>query len=150
MEYDSSTSPIWLVIPPSSHDFLDSMMPSYEDILEYMIELKIPWEYMHHRSFFLLKLEKLKVSMKILVSSSDSKWYHCPIPTCHVYEKMEFGEYLENYSCQYLHESRCFLLSKKGCCLLYYINKKIQWCYSHQVCRHLTGNQHNLGRICFF
>jgi hypothetical protein len=37
MEYGQSTSPIWVVNPPSSHDFLDVEFPSYEAILEAIV-----------------------------------------------------------------------------------------------------------------
>jgi hypothetical protein len=61
MEYDQFTSPIWVINPPSSHDFLDVEFPSDEAILEAMTMDDRPWEDMHHILFFLPKLETLEV-----------------------------------------------------------------------------------------
>jgi hypothetical protein len=57
VEYDKFTFPFWAFNPPHSHDFLDIDFPLYEAILESMNMDSGPWEYIHHLSFFLPKLE---------------------------------------------------------------------------------------------
>ena len=43
-----------------SHDFIDDIFPLDEAILEAMNGLEGPWEELHHRSYFLLKLEGIQ------------------------------------------------------------------------------------------
>jgi hypothetical protein len=43
-----------------SHDFLDETFPSDEAILEAMNVSERPWDNMHHRSYFLPILERIK------------------------------------------------------------------------------------------
>jgi len=51
--YDPYISPYCAIVPPSSCDFLDSVLPSDEAIMETMIGSDQPWEEMHHHSCFL-------------------------------------------------------------------------------------------------
>ena len=43
-----------------SHDFLDDIFPSDEAILEAMSRLEQPWGELHHRSYFLPKLDDIE------------------------------------------------------------------------------------------
>jgi hypothetical protein len=82
MEYDQFTLPTWVVNPPGSHDFLDVEFPSDEAILEAMSTDGIPWEYMHHKLFFLLKLETLQ---------DDYQRNHCLEPSNGLYLKKYYA-----------------------------------------------------------
>ena len=42
------------------HDYLDSVFPSDEAIIEAMSGVEPPWEELHHRSYFLPKLDHLE------------------------------------------------------------------------------------------
>ena len=43
-----------------THDYLDSVFPSDEAIIEDMSRVEPPWEELHHRSYFLPKLDHLE------------------------------------------------------------------------------------------
>ena len=45
---------------PHSHDCLDDVFPSDEAILEVMSGVEQPWEELHHRSYFLPKLDRME------------------------------------------------------------------------------------------
>ena len=57
-----------------SHDFLDDVFPSDEVILEAMSGVKKPWEELHHRSYFLPKLDRMECDdfTEILSENIDS------------------------------------------------------------------------------
>ena len=50
-------SPAWAGSSSHSHDYLDDIFPSDEAILEAMSGLEQPWRELHHRSYFLPKLD---------------------------------------------------------------------------------------------
>ena len=52
--------PAWVVESSHSHDFLDDFFLSDEAILEAMSRIEQPWEALHHRSYFLPKLNRLE------------------------------------------------------------------------------------------
>ena len=43
-----------------AHDCLDSVFPLDKEIIEAMSGVEPPWEELHHRSYFLLKLDCLE------------------------------------------------------------------------------------------
>ena len=43
-----------------AHDYLDTVFPSYEAIIEAMSGVEPPWEELHHRSYFLPELDRLE------------------------------------------------------------------------------------------
>ena len=49
--------PTWVVESSHAHDFLDDVFPSNEAIIEAMSGVEPPWEELHHRSYFLCKLD---------------------------------------------------------------------------------------------
>jgi hypothetical protein len=51
---------MWATSLSCSHDFLDGNFPSDEAIIEAMNGSKKPWDDMHHRSYFLLELERIE------------------------------------------------------------------------------------------
>ena len=51
---------VWATSLSYSHDFLDDTLTSDEAIIEAMNGSKKPWDDMHHRSYFLLELERIE------------------------------------------------------------------------------------------
>ena len=52
--------PAWAVESSHSHDFLDDVFPLDEAIFEVMYGVEKPWEELHHRSYFLPKLDRME------------------------------------------------------------------------------------------
>ena len=52
--------PAWAVQSSHVHNFLDSVFPSDEEIIEAMSGVEPPWEELHHRSYFLPELDCLE------------------------------------------------------------------------------------------
>ena len=50
----------WALDSSHSHDCLDDDFPSDEAILESMSGVEQPWEELHHRSYFLPKLDRME------------------------------------------------------------------------------------------
>ena len=59
-EEDPYVLPAWAVQSSHVHDYLDSVFPSDEAIIEAMLRVEPPWEELHHRSYFLLELDRLE------------------------------------------------------------------------------------------
>ena len=58
-EEDPYALSAWAVQYSHTHDYLDSVFPSYEAIIEAMSGVEPPWEELHHRSYFLPELDRL-------------------------------------------------------------------------------------------
>ena len=56
-EEDSYVLSAWAVESSHAHDCLDNVFPSNEAIIEAMSGVEPPWEELHHRSYFLPKLD---------------------------------------------------------------------------------------------
>ena len=52
--------PAWAVESSHAHDFLDDVFPLDESIIEAMSGAEPPWEELHHRSYFLPKLDRME------------------------------------------------------------------------------------------
>ena len=59
-EEDPYVLPAWAVESSHAHDCLDDVFPSDEAIIEAMSGVEPPWEELHHRSYFLLELDRLE------------------------------------------------------------------------------------------
>ena len=59
-EEDPYALPSWAVVSSHSHDYLDDIFTSYEAILEAMSGLEQPWGELHHRYYFLPKLDDIE------------------------------------------------------------------------------------------
>jgi hypothetical protein len=51
---------VWVTLLSCSHDYLNETLPLDEAIIEAVNGSHIPWDDMHHRSYFLPKLERIK------------------------------------------------------------------------------------------
>jgi hypothetical protein len=60
-EFDPLLEPIWAQGSLASTDSLDLVFPSDEAIIEAMTNLDKPWEDLHHRSYFLPELSRIKI-----------------------------------------------------------------------------------------
>ena len=52
-EEDPYVLPAWAVQYSHAHNYLDTVFPSDEAIIETMSGVEPPWEELHHRSYFL-------------------------------------------------------------------------------------------------
>jgi hypothetical protein len=59
-ELDPLIEPIWAQVSLSNIDSLDLVLPSDEEVIEAMTSLDKPWEDLHHRSYFLPELSRIK------------------------------------------------------------------------------------------
>jgi hypothetical protein len=57
---DPILKPVWANSSSFSHYFLDDTFPSDEEILEAMSGSDMPWDDMHHRSYFFLELARIE------------------------------------------------------------------------------------------
>ena len=55
-DLDPPLEPIWAQGSLTNTDSLDLVLPSNEVVIESMTSLDKPWEYLHHRSYFLPEL----------------------------------------------------------------------------------------------
>jgi hypothetical protein len=75
-ELDPLLDPIWAQNSLVNTDSLDLVLPSDEAIIEAMTSLDKPWEYLHHRSYFLPELHRIKAGEFTITMTGDQP---CPI-----------------------------------------------------------------------
>jgi hypothetical protein len=75
-ELDPLLEPIWAQDSLVNTDSLDLVLPSDEAIIEVMTGLDKPWEYLHHRSYFLLELHRIEAGEFTITMTGDQP---CPI-----------------------------------------------------------------------
>jgi hypothetical protein len=73
---DPLLEPIWAQGSLANIDSLDLVLPSNEAIIEAMTSLDKPWEYLHHRSYFLLELSQIVAGEFTITMTGDQP---CPI-----------------------------------------------------------------------
>ena len=75
---DPYVLPACVVESSHSHDCLDDVFPSHESILVAISGIEQPWEELHHRSYFLPKLDRLECDdfRAILSEKICSPWSH--------------------------------------------------------------------------
>ena len=66
-ELDGDVAPAWTLDSTSAMNFLDTVLPSEEEILEVMMGVDRPWEDLHHRSYFLPPLQEVESRSYLLV-----------------------------------------------------------------------------------
>jgi hypothetical protein len=75
-ELDPALELIWAQDSLTTHDHLDLVFPSNEVILEAMTGSNIPWDAIHHRSYFLPELRRVEAGDFTTTMNVDA--------TCHV------------------------------------------------------------------
>jgi len=68
-ELDGDVALAWTLDSTSALDFLDTVLPSEEEILEAMMGVDRPWEDLHHRSYFLPPLHEVESRFSNLLTS---------------------------------------------------------------------------------
>jgi hypothetical protein len=75
-EFDPLLDPIWDQGSLANTDSLDLVFPSNEAVIEEMTSPEKPWDDLHHRSYFLPELSRIKAGEFTLTMTRDST---CPI-----------------------------------------------------------------------
>jgi hypothetical protein len=75
-ELDPPLEPIWAQGSLATTDSLDLVLPSDEAIIKVMTGLDKPWEDLHHRSYFLPELHRIKAGEFTITMTGDQS---CPV-----------------------------------------------------------------------
>jgi hypothetical protein len=75
-ELDPPLEPIWAQGSLANTDSLDLVLPSDEAVIEEMTNPDKPWEYLHHISYFLPELRRIKAGEFTITMTRDRP---CPI-----------------------------------------------------------------------
>jgi hypothetical protein len=70
-ELDPLLEPIWAQGSLANIDSLDLVLPSDEAVIEAMTSPDKPWEDLHHRSYFLPKLSRIKAGEFTVTMTGD-------------------------------------------------------------------------------
>jgi hypothetical protein len=86
-ELDPTLEPIWAQGSLADTDSLDLVLPSNKEIIEAMTSPKKPWDVLHHKSYFLLELSRIKDREFTLTMTGDRSCPINPLATHEVYAK---------------------------------------------------------------
>jgi hypothetical protein len=75
-ELDPLLEPIWAQGSVSNNDSLDIVLPSDKVVIKAMTSSNKPWEYLHHRSYFLPELIRIEAREFTITMMGDQP---CPI-----------------------------------------------------------------------
>jgi hypothetical protein len=84
-ELDPIPEPIWAQCSLADIDLLDLVFPSDEAIIEAITSLDKPWDDLHHISYFLLELSRIKAGEFTLTMTGDRSCPINPLATHEVY-----------------------------------------------------------------
>jgi hypothetical protein len=84
-ELDTPLEPIWAQGSLANIDSLDLVFPSDEAVIEAMTSPDKPWEDLHHRSYFLPKLSRIKVGEFTVTMTGDRSCHTNPLATHKIY-----------------------------------------------------------------
>jgi hypothetical protein len=84
-EFDQLLEPIWAEVSLAHADSLDLVLPTDEAIIEAMTSSYKPWEDLHHRSYFLPALSRIKDGEFTLTMMGDRSCPINPLATHEVY-----------------------------------------------------------------
>jgi len=82
---DGIIEPIWNANSTKSLRCLNTLFPTDEAIMEEMTRLERPWEDLHHRSCFLLDIDRIDSKEFQSTMSGDRDWLVNPLVTHGVY-----------------------------------------------------------------
>jgi hypothetical protein len=80
-ELDPLPEPIWAQDSLATTDSLDLVWPSDEEVIEAMTSPNKPWEHLHHRSYFLPMLSRIKVGEFTVTMTGDRSCHTHPLAT---------------------------------------------------------------------
>lgn len=83
-ELDGHVAPAWSLDSTFTMDYLDSILPSEEAILEAMMGIDQPWDDLHHRSYFLPPLQEVESRFSELCTS-DAGMVSNPLAPAHIH-----------------------------------------------------------------
>jgi hypothetical protein len=86
-ELDPTLEPIWAQGSLADTDSLDLVLPSNKAIIEAMTSPKKPWDVLHHKSYFLPELSRIKDREFTLTMTGDRSCPINPLATHEVYAK---------------------------------------------------------------
>jgi hypothetical protein len=84
-ELDPLLEPIWAQGSLTNIDSLDLVFPSNEAVIEAMTSPDKPWEDLHHRSYFLPKLSRIKDGEFTVTMTGDRSCHTNPLATHKIY-----------------------------------------------------------------
>jgi hypothetical protein len=84
-ELDPLPEPIWAQDSLATTDSLDLILPSNEAVIEAMTSPDKPWEDLHHRSYFLPKLSRIKEGEFTVTMTGDRSCHTNPLATHKIY-----------------------------------------------------------------
>jgi hypothetical protein len=84
-ELDPLLEPIWAQGSLTNTDSLDLVLPSDEAVIEAMTSPNKPWEDLHHRSYFLPKLSRIKAGEFTMTMTGDRSCHTNPLATHKIY-----------------------------------------------------------------
>jgi hypothetical protein len=84
-ELDPLLEPIWAQGSLSNVDLLDLVLPYDEAVIEAMTSPNKPWEDLHHRSYFLPKLSRIKAGEFTVTMTGDRSCHTNPLATHKIY-----------------------------------------------------------------
>jgi hypothetical protein len=84
-EFDPLLEPIWAQGSLDDIDSLDLVLPSDKAVIEAMTSLDKPWEDLHHRSYFLPELSRIKIEEFTLTMTGDRSCPINPLATHEIY-----------------------------------------------------------------
>jgi hypothetical protein len=84
-ELDPLPEPIWAQGSLATTDSLDLVLPSDEAVIEAMTSPDKPWEDLHHRSYFLPKLSRIKAGEFTVTMTGDRSCHTNPLATHKIY-----------------------------------------------------------------
>jgi hypothetical protein len=84
-ELDPLLEPIWAQGSLYNVNLLDLFLPSDEAVIEAMTSPNKPWEYLHHRSYFLPKLSRIKAGEFTMTMNGDRSCHTNPLATHKIY-----------------------------------------------------------------
>jgi hypothetical protein len=84
-ELDPLLEPIWAQGSLATTDSLDLVLPSDEAVIEAMTSPDKPWEDLHHRSYFLPKLSRIKAGEFTVTMTGDRSCHTNPLATHKIY-----------------------------------------------------------------
>jgi hypothetical protein len=87
-EIDPILEPIWAQDSLTTHEPLDLVFPSDEDILEEMTGMDIPWDDLHHRSYILPKLRRVEAREFTMTMNGDATCLVNPLAMHRIYDDL--------------------------------------------------------------
>jgi hypothetical protein len=92
---DPLPEPIWAQDSLATTELLDLVLPSDEAVIEAMTSPDKPWEDLHHRSYFLPKLSRIKAGEFTVTMTGDRSCHTNPLATHKIYPEGNMATIVE-------------------------------------------------------